>query len=158
MTDNTTALAYVRNKGGVKSQECNEVALEIWQWAEERDMVLTIAHIPGVENVLADKKSRVFADNLEWELNGEIFEKETRIFGIPEIDLFATRLNSLCLVGQKHLKHLQWMRSQSCSLIYFSMLFPHAAAWVRPFRKRWRNKRGAYWWFPGGRPCRGGGG
>ena len=99
MTDNTTALAYVRNKGGVKSQECNEVALEIWQWAEERDMVLTIAHIPGVENVLADKKSRVFADNLEWELNGEIFEKETRIFGIPEIDLFATRLSSLCLVG-----------------------------------------------------------
>ena len=93
MTDNTTALAYVKNQGGVRSVECNQVALEIWDWAEDREIWLSIAHIPGVENVLADRRSRVFADNLEWELNESLFAKIVKIFGQPEIDLFATRLN-----------------------------------------------------------------
>ena len=68
MSDNTTAIAYVKHKGGVRSPECNRVAKEIWGWAEERQIWLSIAHIPGVENVLADEKSRKFADNLEWSL------------------------------------------------------------------------------------------
>ena len=32
MSDNTTATAYVNNKGGIKSPECNEIAYEIWHW------------------------------------------------------------------------------------------------------------------------------
>ena len=93
-TDNTTALAYVKHQGGVKSPDCNEVAQDIWSWCEDRDIWLSIAHIPGVDNELADFKSRNFADNLEWELNPAIFEKVVRIFGKPEIDLFASRLNT----------------------------------------------------------------
>ena len=34
MTDNTTALAYVKHQGGVKSPECQREAKEIWLWAE----------------------------------------------------------------------------------------------------------------------------
>ena len=30
MCDNTTAIAYINNMGGSKSQECNEVALSVW--------------------------------------------------------------------------------------------------------------------------------
>ena len=93
MTDNTTALAYVKHQGGVKARECNEVALEIWNWAEARDKWLTIAHIPGVQNTVADFKSRVFADNLEWELRDALFQTLIKVFGKPDIDLFASRLN-----------------------------------------------------------------
>ena len=93
MSDNTTAIAYVTHLGGVRSPECNEVACHIWNWAEQRDIWLSIGHIPGVENVLADYKSRNFADELEWSLNDKLFEKVTERFGLPEIDLFATRLN-----------------------------------------------------------------
>ena len=94
MTDNTTALAYVNHHRGVKSPECNLVDLQIWDWAEQKGVWLSAAHIQGVENVLADFKSRVFADNLEWSLSHNIFGKIVAIFGLPEIDLFASRLNS----------------------------------------------------------------
>ena len=93
-TDNTTALAYVKHQGGVKSPECNEVAQDIWLWCENREMWLSVAHIPGVDNEIADYKSRNFADNPEWGLKQDIFDTIVRVFGKPEIDLFATRLNA----------------------------------------------------------------
>ena len=94
MTDNTTALAYVKHMGGVRSQQCNEVAQDIWAWAEDNGMWLTIAHIPGVENVVADYKSRHFSDNVEWALSAALFQKICDNFGVPEVDLFASRLNN----------------------------------------------------------------
>ena len=94
LTDNTTALAYVKNMGGVKSPECNEVAKEIWSWCEEQENWVSIAHIPGVLNVVADFKSRNFQDNIEWELKPKLFDLVCRVFGTPEVDLFASRLNN----------------------------------------------------------------
>ena len=93
MTDNTTAMAYVRHMGGVKSKRCNEVAREIWDWCERNEVWVTIAHVPGVDNTLADFKSRHFVDNTEWELNPKIFKRVCKLFGNPEVDLFASRLN-----------------------------------------------------------------
>ena len=102
-TDNMTALAYIKHQGGVKSPDCNKVAQDIWAWCEDRDVWLSIAHIPGLENELADYKSRHFADNLEWSLKPEIFSRIVKVFGKPEIDLFATRLNCKvdCFVSWK---------------------------------------------------------
>ena len=94
MTDNTTALAYVKHMGGVRSLECNDVAHDIWLWCEQRTIWLTIAHIPGVENVVADYKSRHFSDNVEWKLNPKLFSRMCNCFGIPHVDLFASRLNN----------------------------------------------------------------
>ena len=94
MTDNTTALAYIKHQGGVRSPECNEQAQQVWSWAESRRIWLSIAHIPGVENVVADYKSRNFTDNTEWELNDRIFSKVVDAFGEPDVDLFASRLNT----------------------------------------------------------------
>ena len=69
MTDNTTALAYVKHQGGVKSGECQALAKKIWHWAEMRQNWLSIAHVPGLENVLADFHSRHFQDNLKSSLS-----------------------------------------------------------------------------------------
>ena len=93
-TDNTTALAYVRKMGGVKSVQCDDMARRIWEWCAERDMWLLIAHIPGVENKLADFRSRYFSDDIEWELNPKIFQKICDRWGTPDIDLFASRTNN----------------------------------------------------------------
>ena len=93
MTDNTTALAYVKHMGGVRSVECNEQAQLIWEWIEQHDDWLTISHIPGTQNITADYKSRHFSDNVEWALADKHFQKICRIFGQPNIDLFASRLN-----------------------------------------------------------------
>ena len=56
-------------------------------------MWLTIAHVPGVENCLADFISRNFQDNLEWSLGDRLFDRIVQCFGHPQIDLFASRLN-----------------------------------------------------------------
>ena len=55
MSDNTTDVAYINHMGGVKSPQCNKVAKEIWTWAERNQNWISAAHIPGIENVIADK-------------------------------------------------------------------------------------------------------
>ena len=93
LTDNTTAVAYIRNMGGTRSIECNEMAREIWLWCKEKQIWLSVLHIPGVDNVLADAASRVFDDTTEWKLQEAIYAKITKRWGLPDIDMFASRLN-----------------------------------------------------------------
>ena len=46
--------------GGIRSDLCDDIAFDIWQWAAEQQIWVSAAHIPGSENVLADKNSRIF--------------------------------------------------------------------------------------------------
>ena len=78
------------------SKYCNDLAFDIWSWAVKKDIWLSASHVPGVENNIADLKSRYFYDNKEWSLNPYMFEKVCETFGKPEIDLFTTRLNAKC--------------------------------------------------------------
>lgn len=96
LSDNSTAVTYVNKKGGVHSPNCLEVAKKIWDYAEEMSLTLYAAHIPGKHNTLADIYSRKFKDNTEWELHPKLFKKVVDKWGMPEIDLFASRLNSKC--------------------------------------------------------------
>lgn len=90
--DNTTAVAYLNKQGGTKSK-CNEVARTIWLWCFQNNNWITAAHLPGSNNVHADKESRSIHDNTEWKLAPQLFQDICREFGTPEIDLFASRLN-----------------------------------------------------------------
>lgn len=94
VSDNTTTVSYINHMGGTRSEGCNAIAHDIWSWCEERDLWLLAAHIPGVQNVQADKESRCFTENTEWELNNELFRQITHKWGYPEVDLFASRLNA----------------------------------------------------------------
>ena len=93
MTDNTTAIAYINNKGGIKSSKCNDIAKKIWLWCCKQSMWVSAAFIPGKENKEADLKSRKFNEAIEWKLNPDAFNKIVKRFGKPDIDLFATRIN-----------------------------------------------------------------
>ncbi len=93
-SDNTTAVAFVRRMGGCKSLPCLRIALRIWNWAIERRIWLSIAHVPGLENTRADSQSREFNDKTEWKLQEAVFQDICAVFGVyPTIDLFASRLN-----------------------------------------------------------------
>ena len=94
--DNTTAVAYVNHKGGTHSEACNKMALDIWEWAIEKDIWLSASHVPGIKNTVADLRSRVFYDNKEWSLNSNVFKLLCKHLGKPDIDLFASRLNTQC--------------------------------------------------------------
>lgn len=57
LTDNTFAVTRLRNIGGSRSMDCNEIANRIWVWCKNKAVWLTIAHIPGKLNVEADVES-----------------------------------------------------------------------------------------------------
>lgn len=93
LTDNTTAVSYISNMGGTKSKDCNEITKKIWLLCRKNSIWITCSHVAGKINVLADKKSREFDDKLEWKLDINVFKKLCFMWGNPEIDLFASRLN-----------------------------------------------------------------
>ena len=68
---------------------------QIWDWCIPRNIWLSISHIPGEINVIADRASRVFDDSTEWKLalNVHVFNRVVNILGTPTIDMFASRLN-----------------------------------------------------------------
>lgn len=90
--DNTTSCAYI-NKFGGKTTELNTLARDIWFWCLDKNIHLTAAHIPGTDNVEADKESRSFNEDLEWSLCPEAFSLIKEAYPELSLDLFASRLN-----------------------------------------------------------------
>ena len=91
--DSSSAVAYINNMGGIKSNLLNSLSVEIWSWCIARDIWLSAQHIPGVQNARADFQSRVFSDDLEWSLHPSIFQRIVGFTYTPNVDLFASRLN-----------------------------------------------------------------
>ena len=93
MSDSTTAVSYINNMGGLKSLCCDKIARDIWSLCISINTWITCSYIPGVENA-ADEASRVFQDRHEWGIDECTFDKLCRLWGHPNIDLFASRLNA----------------------------------------------------------------
>ena len=55
---------------------------------------ISSAHIPGKHNIKTDKFSRKFNYNTEQQLTPKKFIEITNNFAYPEVDLFATRINT----------------------------------------------------------------
>ncbi|XP_069122383.1 uncharacterized protein [Argopecten irradians] len=90
--DNMTAVTYLNKQGGTKVT-CNDITRQIWLWAEQNNNWLTAAHLPGVDNTLADHESRHFNIDIEWMLNKDVCLALFQLFTKPTVDLFASRLN-----------------------------------------------------------------
>ena len=94
MVDNMTALTILNNMGTSRSWKLNELNKDIWVWCIDRRIWLTAAHIPGVNNTVADRESRLNQQEIEWSLNQELFDAGIHRLSVkPDIDLFASRLN-----------------------------------------------------------------
>ena len=92
--DNSTALSYINNMGGIRSPRLDLLARRMWEWCISRDIFLSAQHIPGKMNTRADDLSRKFSLNLEWSLNKGVYEQVVQLTFIPDVDLFASRLNA----------------------------------------------------------------
>ena len=76
------------------SATLNSITTEIWEELSSLNATLSVSHISGSLNVLADRLSRpgqVLQG--EWELCQDTFNHLTRVWGCPDVDLFATRFN-----------------------------------------------------------------
>ena len=94
MSDNNTTVSHINHQGGTRSDRCNYVARDLWLWAEKHNAWLSAAYIPGTMNVEADEQSREFDDATEWSLSDDIFEEICHMWGTPDIDMFASRINA----------------------------------------------------------------
>ena len=93
-SDNSTAIAYINNMGGMKSLECDSIAKELWKCCSSRGFWVSATYIPGRKNVIADRMSREFNDQTEWMLNPAVFlQIIEKLKFFPMIDIFASRLN-----------------------------------------------------------------
>ena len=93
LSDNSTALAYLRKEGGTRSALLNKEAQRILQWAEDHNVTLFPQFIPGKRNIVADSLSRpneIIAS--EWTLHQEVVDELRRKWP-TSVDLFATHLN-----------------------------------------------------------------
>ena len=49
-TDSLTCVYYINKKGGSKSEKCNSLALEIWEWCISKNIFISAQHISGTDN------------------------------------------------------------------------------------------------------------
>ena len=94
LVDNATAVSYIREMGGTHSATCNELARQIWTLAADRNIWLSVVHIPGTLNGAADRESRVFHTVTEWQLCPLLYQHViTDLQYTVGIDLMASRTN-----------------------------------------------------------------
>jgi ribonuclease HI len=91
--DNTTAVACINRMGSIKPGLL-KITKDIFQWALERNIHLMATHIPGSMNTIADAESRRGHMDTEWMLDRDVFQQVCVLYGTPEVDLFATRINT----------------------------------------------------------------
>jgi len=91
--DNTTAVSYVKRQGGCRSWALYQESVLLHQWAFKHDVLLTAVHRRGVNNQLADLLSRTRPDPLEWSINQRYLQRVFKLWGTPQVDLFASPLN-----------------------------------------------------------------
>ena len=92
-SDSTTAIAYINNLGGVRSEEIFSVISELYDFCIKRNLRIQASHIRGCLNSHADslsRKTREHSYSIPKDLFSFICDK---ILFKPVIDLFASRLN-----------------------------------------------------------------
>ena len=93
-TDNTTAVAYLRNGGGTRSLVLHRVASAIFEFCLLHSICIQSLHIPGRLNETADALSRcTLPPTAEWTLCQCVCDRIFALWGRPFVDLFATRQN-----------------------------------------------------------------
>ena len=94
-TDNSTVVSYINKQGGTRSSTLLLLTVDLLLWLESQSIVVRARHIPGCLNVIADHLSRLNQPiPTEWSLHPEIVSRIFRVWGTPEVDMFATLSNS----------------------------------------------------------------
>ena len=98
-SENATIVSYINKQGWTRSIQLCRRTKKLLLMCQANLIVLRARHIPGRLNVLADILLRLSQmSGTEWSLHPSVFRALTREWGIPLLDLFATRWNHKCLL------------------------------------------------------------
>lgn len=92
-SDSVTALTCLDRCGSTKLY-LHVIVEQIFEWALSRGITLSTQHIQGLHNTEADKLSRLKNMDAEWMLLPHIFQSISQLYYTPDVDLFATRINT----------------------------------------------------------------
>ena len=62
LLDNRNAIALINKKGSPHSKPLSDLAVQLWEWCLARGITVRAEHIPGAENVRADRELRCRPD------------------------------------------------------------------------------------------------
>ncbi|KAH9641145.1 hypothetical protein HF086_013002 [Spodoptera exigua] len=97
--------------GGIQFPYLTEITKTLWQWCEQRNIYVFASYIRSSDNIEADAESRRIHPDIEWELSDTSFRKIVNAFGCPEIDLFASRINTKCS------RYISWHRDPDAEAV-----------------------------------------
>ena len=81
--DNTTAVSYIDKMEGTHSHTLAKMACSLWQWCLGRGIVLSAEHLPGSQNVIAERESWTFHSSAEWQLHKMVFQNSNPTKSVP---------------------------------------------------------------------------
>ena len=94
-SDNTSVVSYINKQGGIRSAKLCALMWRILTWCHLNNVTLRARHVPGSLNVIADGLSRRNqVQPTEWSLSPQIFKQISKLWKSPQVDLFATSLNT----------------------------------------------------------------
>ena len=94
-SDNTSVVSYINKQCGTRSTELCALIWRILTWCNLNNVTLRARHVPGSLNVIVDGLSiRNQIQPPEWSLSTQIFKQISKIWQSPQVDLFATSLNT----------------------------------------------------------------
>lgn len=90
--------------GSVQYPHLHDLAKQIWQWSEQRNLWIFASYINTNDNWRADLESRILQPETEWSLADYAFLQIQEKLGIPQVDLFASKNNWKCE------KYVSWLK------------------------------------------------
>ena len=60
-------------EGSPHSKLLSDLAVQLWEWCLAKGITVRAEHIPGVENVRADRESRCRLDHSDWRMDSKVF-------------------------------------------------------------------------------------
>ena len=128
ISDNTSAVAWLWK--GSRNPVVNSIVKKIWLLCFSKNIeILKPKWIASRYNNQADWASRI-VDIEDWTVSDETWEKITDVFGTPEIDYFASTLNTRCKIF-----HSRWYQPNTTAVNTFTTYWvQHYMFWTSPIR------------------------
>ena len=96
LSDSTTAISIIKSMGSMDNLAHDCIAQDLWNFASQNNIWVSMSHIPGILNEESDEGSRILSSSTEWALPQKTFDKllhRFRQYGPVIMDVFASRLN-----------------------------------------------------------------
>ncbi|XP_053897493.1 uncharacterized protein LOC128844114 [Malaclemys terrapin pileata] len=96
LMDNIACMYYINHQGEARSLSLCMEAMKLCNWCISHNVTLSVAYLPGTQNMIVDKRSHTFPHNYKWEMHPLVLHNLFIQWVTSSTDLFATYQNKKC--------------------------------------------------------------